>query len=75
MSPLDIVRRMDIYARTTVYQFKRYLSCTSGATALEYGLIIVGISVAVLAVVFLIGAELARYFNRVDGSVEGALSS
>ena len=48
----------------------RFVSDESGATAIEYGLIAAGISVAIITVVTLIGTNL----NTTFGSVATALS-
>jgi len=47
----------------------RFLRNESGATAIEYGLIAAGISVAIIAVVFGLGTSL----NTTFGSVQTAL--
>jgi pilus assembly protein Flp/PilA len=49
--------------------FMRFLRNDSGATAIEYGLIAAGISVAIIAVVQGLGSNL----NTVFGSVSTAL--
>ena len=48
---------------------RRFLSNQSGATAIEYGLIAAGISVAIIAVVQGVGGNL----NTTFGSVQTAL--
>jgi pilus assembly protein Flp/PilA len=48
---------------------KRFAKDESGATAIEYGLIAAGISVAIIAVVQGVGSKL----NTTFGSVQGAL--
>ena len=48
---------------------KSFLRDESGATAIEYGLIAAGISVAIITVVGQLGSKL----NTTFGSVEGAL--
>ena len=48
-----------------------YLSGKDGATAIEYGLIAAGISLAIVAVVFTFGDQLETTF----GSMETAMSS
>jgi len=45
--------------------FKRYLADRSGATAIEYGLIAAGISVAIIMVVKGVGTNLNATFNSV----------
>jgi len=46
--------------------FVRFLEADSGATAIEYGLIAAGISVAIIAVVNGIGTNLNAKFNTVS---------
>jgi pilus assembly protein Flp/PilA len=38
----------------------------SGATAIEYGLIAAGIAVAIIAIVFTLGNDLADFFQAID---------
>jgi pilus assembly protein Flp/PilA len=40
-----------------------------GATAIEYGLIAAGISVAIVAVVFLLGDDLKAAFENIEGQI------
>lgn len=51
--------------------FKRFLRDESGATAIEYGLIAAGISVAIISVVPLIGGRLLATFNAVLTALGG----
>jgi pilus assembly protein Flp/PilA len=44
----------------------RFLRDDSGATAIEYGLIAAGISVAIIATVSSLGGKLATTFGKVD---------
>jgi len=46
----------------------RFLKDESGATAVEYGLIAAGISVAIIAVVQGLGAKLNSTFTAANGS-------
>ncbi|MBS0249116.1 MAG: Flp family type IVb pilin [Proteobacteria bacterium] len=46
--------------------FTRFLKDNSGATAIEYGLIAAGISVAIIAVVNGIGTKLNTSFNSIS---------
>jgi pilus assembly protein Flp/PilA len=59
---------MDImtYANET---FRRFLKDDSGATAIEYGLIAAGISVAIIAVVQGVGGKLVSTFTKVDNAL------
>jgi len=43
-----------------------------GATAIEYGLIAAGIAVAISAVVFTFGADLATMFSDMATTISGA---
>jgi pilus assembly protein Flp/PilA len=44
----------------------------SGATAIEYGLIAAGISIAIVVVVFSVGTELNNTFTAVESALQGA---
>ena len=46
--------------------FKRFVKDVSGATAIEYGLIAAGISVAIIAVVNGLGTSLNAKFNSIS---------
>jgi pilus assembly protein Flp/PilA len=48
----------------------RFLKDSSGATAIEYGLIAAGISVAIIAVVNGLGTQLNNTFNTVSTSLK-----
>ena len=52
--------------------FKRFLRDESGATAIEYGLIAAGISVAIIAVVNTLGGQLQNTFSNVSGQLGNA---
>jgi len=47
----------------------RFVSDESGATAIEYGLIAAGISVAIIAVVQGLGTKLKDTFTKVQGAL------
>lgn len=49
-----------------------YTKSEKGATAIEYGLIAAGIAVAISAVVFTFGGELAGMFSDMSGKVKAA---
>jgi pilus assembly protein Flp/PilA len=49
--------------------FVRFVKNESGATAIEYGLIAAGISVAIIAVVNGLGTQLNATFNTVKTSL------
>ena len=50
----------------------RFARDTSGATAIEYGLIAAGISVAIIAVVNTLGGQLSNTFSNVSGQLGNA---
>jgi pilus assembly protein Flp/PilA len=50
--------------------FLKFLSDQSGATAIEYGLIAAGISLAIIAVVNGIGSNLNTQFNSINSSLK-----
>ena len=49
--------------------FQRFLGDESGATAIEYGLIAAGISVAIITVVQGLGTKLANTFSNIDSKL------
>ncbi len=51
---------------------KRFVKDESGATAIEYGLIAAGISVAIIAVVNALGTQLKTTFTSVSTSLKSA---
>ena len=53
-----------------VQVFKDFLADESGATAIEYGLIAAGISLAIIAVVNGIGAKLNTKFASINTSLK-----
>ncbi len=52
--------------------FKRFLRDESGATAIEYGLIAAGISVAIIATVNALGTQLNSTFTNVSTQLGNA---
>jgi pilus assembly protein Flp/PilA len=50
--------------------FAKFFSNESGATAIEYGLIAAGISIAILAAVNGLGSNLNTMFNSVNSSLK-----
>jgi pilus assembly protein Flp/PilA len=52
--------------------FARFVKDQSGATAVEYGLILAGIAVAILAALSLIGTNIAGIFNSVANDLKPA---
>jgi pilus assembly protein Flp/PilA len=51
---------------------KRFVKDESGATAIEYGLIAAGISVAIIAVVNSLGSQLKTTFSTVTSQLSSA---
>lgn len=49
----------------------RYVKQEDGATAIEYGLIAAGISVAIAATVYLVGADIDALFQDVQTALSG----
>ena len=50
---------------------KKFIRNEEGATAIEYGLIAAGISVAIAAVVLLVGGQLDTVFNDILAALGG----
>jgi pilus assembly protein Flp/PilA len=50
----------------------RFLTNESGATAIEYGLIAAGISVAIIVVVFSLGTQLTNTFQTISDKLGSA---
>ncbi len=50
---------------------KTYIKNEDGATAIEYGLIAAGISIAIAATVFLVGADIDALFASVQTALAG----
>jgi pilus assembly protein Flp/PilA len=50
--------------------FAKFLSDESGATAIEYGLIAAGISLAIIAVVNGLGSNLNEKFSNINTSLK-----
>ena len=50
--------------------FRRFLKSEAGATAIEYGIIATGISVAIITVVQSIGANLNATFTTVANALQ-----
>jgi pilus assembly protein Flp/PilA len=52
--------------------FKRFVQDNSGATAIEYGLITAGISVAIITVVNTLGSQLKSTFTIITSDLASA---
>lgn len=55
-----------------MHQLRRFLRDQSGATAIEYGLIAAGISVAIITVVNTLGTQLQTTFTAVTTDLGSA---
>jgi pilus assembly protein Flp/PilA len=62
--------RVDHKEPTMQYLVSRFLKDQSGATAIEYGLIAAGISVAIIAVVNGLGTKLTDTFGNVKNEMK-----
>ena len=62
--------RLYVIASEALSKFK---ADTSGATAIEYGLLASGIPVAIIIAVALLGGEVSALYNTTATEVEGAL--
>jgi pilus assembly protein Flp/PilA len=52
----------------------RFVNDESGATAIEYGLIVAGISIAIIAVVNGLGTQLSSTFSSISSQLGGGAS-
>jgi pilus assembly protein Flp/PilA len=59
-------------AENRMSTFKRFWRAESGATAIEYGLIVAGISIAIIAVVNSLGGQLENTFSEVSDNLSNA---
>ncbi len=48
---------------------RNFIAHTKGATAIEYGLLAAGISVAIIAVVFGLGTTLSSTFSSISSAI------
>lgn len=55
-----------------ITKFKSFLKDESGATAIEYGLLVALIAVAIIGAVTAVGGGLSGMFNAVDTSLTNA---
>jgi pilus assembly protein Flp/PilA len=69
-SSTGVVRQQTQEAITMVQMLKDFLADESGATAIEYGLIAAGISLAIIAAVNGIGAKLNTKFSSINTSLK-----
>jgi pilus assembly protein Flp/PilA len=66
---------MNIMLKLFVALKSAYIANKDGATAIEYGLIAAGISLAIAAVVFTFGEDLLSLFENMEGKLETAVTS
>jgi pilus assembly protein Flp/PilA len=62
----------DTGAHTMINLLKRFATDESGATAIEYGLIAAGISVAIITVVNTLGSQLKSTFTNISSQLATA---
>jgi pilus assembly protein Flp/PilA len=62
----------DTGAHTMINLVKRFAKDESGATAIEYGLIAAGISVAIITVVNTLGSQLKSTFTNISSQLATA---
>ena len=55
-----------------IAKIQAYIQCKDGATAIEYGLIAGGISLAIVAAVFAFGDSLSSVFTQMDVAMDNA---
>lgn len=58
-----------------IARVQAYIQSEDGATAIEYGLIAGGISLAIMAAVFLAGGSLSAMFGSISTALSSAASS
>ena len=51
--------------------FKSCFSCEKGATAIEYTMIAAGVSMAIMAAVFLFGDDMAALYDSISAAFAG----
>jgi pilus assembly protein Flp/PilA len=61
-----------VFGVKTMTRFVEFLCDESGATAIEYGLIAAGISVAIIAVVNALGSQLQTTFSTISSDLAAA---
>lgn len=58
-----------------IARVQAYIHSEEGATAIEYGLIAGGISLAIMAAVFLAGGSLSAMFNSISSALSDAAAN
>lgn len=69
---LHFINRAFIAKENLQVSCKKFVQSESGATAIEYGLIAAGISVAVIGTVFTLGGDINTAFTTVQTEIAGA---
>ena len=59
----------DLILPTMIVKFRQFMADGSGATAIEYGLIAAGISVAIIVVVNGLGTQLKSTFSNITSKL------
>ena len=54
-----------------VNAWKKFIRSEDGATAIEYGLIAAGVSVAIATIVFTLGSSISGAFTTVNTKISG----
>ncbi len=65
------MKKFIIQCQAYFYSFDGFFRNEKGATAIEYGLIAAGIALAIAAVVFTLGDEVALVFQDVEAGFAG----
>jgi len=55
-----------------IFPVKRWRTDQSGATAIEYSLIVAGIALAISVFIFAFGEELYAFFDFLTGTLDGS---
>jgi pilus assembly protein Flp/PilA len=58
---------------TSLYvRARNWMECDEGASAVEYGLLVAGIAVAIIVIVFTLGDEIATMFGSISDAIAGS---
>jgi pilus assembly protein Flp/PilA len=64
--------KMVVWVQTGFMDLRDKMHEDRGVTAVEYGLMVAAIAVAIIVIVFALGGHLAGLFGKVDSSISGA---
>lgn len=67
---LKIISKLEVTKIQAVKLHQKYIKDVKGATAIEYGLIAVGIALAIVATVGLVGTELDKTFKDIKKAIK-----